>query len=116
MIVVFSVLILSNLILMIYANFLIFLFIMPLLGISYSASGAAFQKLTADLTQKNIRGKVSGLIRFFSLIVGAVGSLLGGFIYQNTAHINIFLTSIFILITGIIIFSFLVHEPEIKEI
>jgi len=116
MIVLFGILILSNLVFMIYANFYVFLLIMPLLGISYSASGAAFQKLTADLTQKNIRGKVSGLIRFFSLIVGAIGSLLGGFIYQNTAHINIFLISIFILIIGIIIFSFLVHEPEIKEI
>jgi len=116
MIVLFSILILSNLIFMMYANFYVFLLIMPLLGISYSASGAAFQKLTADLTQKNIRGKVSGLIRFFSLIVGAIGSLLGGFIYQNTAHVNIFLISIFIIIIGIIVFSFLVQEPEIKEI
>jgi len=116
MIVLFSILILSNLVFMIYANFYVFLLIMPLLGICYSASGAAFQKMTADLTQKNIRGKVSGLIRFFSLIVGAVGSLSGGFIYENTAHVNIFLISIFILIIGVIVFSFFVQEPKIKEI
>jgi MFS family permease len=115
MIVLFNILILANLVLMIYANFYAFLIIMPLLAIAFSSSGAAFHKLTADLTQKNIRGKVSGLIRFTSLLVGAVGSLLGGLIYENTAHANVFLASILVTMIGIAVFSFLVHEPEIKE-
>jgi MFS family permease len=116
MMIIFYILIMVTIVLTIYANFLVFFIVMPLMGIAYSASGAAFQKLTADLTQRNLRGKMVGLFRFFSLIVGAVGSLLGGYIYENTAHVNVFIVGFFTLLIGTVLFAYLVKEPKIEEI
>ncbi|MCX6654073.1 MAG: MFS transporter [Candidatus Bathyarchaeota archaeon] len=115
-IILFNIFIVTGLALLIYGNFTLLLFVMPLLGISFSGNGAAFQKLTADLTSRGIRGKMSGLVRFFSLLVGAVGSLLGGFIYENTLHVNIFLISIIVILAGTTFFTFFIKEPEKKEI
>lgn len=100
----------------IYGNFNVLLLIMPLLGIFLSASSAASKSLVADLSPKKMRGRISGLTRFVRLIIGATGNLLGGFIYQTISHKNIFLIPILLIISGVIIFFFFVHEPEIKEI
>ncbi|MDP2900324.1 MAG: MFS transporter [Candidatus Bathyarchaeota archaeon] len=116
MMIIFYILIMVTIVLTISANFLVLFIVMPLMGIAYSASGAGFQKLTADLTQRNLRGKMVGLFRFFSLIVGAVGSLLGGYIYENTAHVNVFIVGFFTLLIGTVLFAYLVKEPKIEEI
>ena len=116
MMIIFYALIMVTLVLTIYANFLVFFIVMPLMGIAYSASGAAFQKLTADLTQRNLRGKMVGLFRFFSLIVGAVGSLAGGYVYENTAHVNVFIVAFITFLIGTVLFAYLVKEPKIEEI
>jgi MFS family permease len=101
---------------MVYGSYNVLLFLMPLLGISWSSSGAAIRKLTADLTARSMRGKINGVIRLTTQIVGAVGSLLGGYIYENSAHVNVFLISIVIIVVGVIVFARLVQEPSIKEI
>jgi MFS family permease len=115
-ILLFNIFVIIALIAIMYGNFYLFLIVMPLLGIASSSSSAAFQKLTADFTKRNIRGKTVGVMRFISLIVSAVGSLLGGYIYENTAHTTIFLLSMMISLVGVILFFFLVREPEVEEI
>lgn len=115
-ILLFNIFVIIALIAIMYGNFYLLLIVMPLLGIASSSSSAAFQKLTADFTKRNIRGKTVGVMRFISLIVSAVGSLLGGYIYENTAHITIFLLSMMISLVGVILFFFLVREPEVEEI
>ena len=101
--------------LVIFGSYYLLLIIVPISGIAISASYAAFQKLTADMTQRNIRGKTIGLIRFFSLIVSALGSLLGGIIYQNTPHSSVFILSVVTVLFGVVFFIYFVKEPEIGE-
>ncbi len=99
----------------VFGNFYILIFAVPFLGLAGSSNYAAFQKLTADMTLKSIRGKTIGLMRFTSLIVGAVGALLGGFIYQSIPHAYAFFISIAILIVGVAFFIVFVKEPETLE-
>ncbi len=101
--------------LIVHGNFYMLLVVVPLFGLSGSAASVASQKLVADLTPRNLRGKMAGLTRFFTLIVGAVGSLLGGIIYQGYPHVLTFVLSIAITLVGIVVFWFLVEEPEVKE-
>ncbi|GAJ18153.1 unnamed protein product, partial [marine sediment metagenome] len=105
-----------GLISIVYGNYNVLYLAMPLLGISWSSSNAARRKLTADLTARKMRGKINGLIRFTTLIVGAVGSLIGGYVYENSSHVNIFLISICVIMVGVLIFTWLVQEPEVEEI
>jgi MFS family permease len=116
MMIIFNMLIIATLILTIYANFAVFLVVMPLMGIAYSAAGVGFQKLTAGLTQRNLRGKMVGLFRFFSLIVGAMGSLLGGLTYENSAHTNVFIVGIVTMAISTILFIRLVNPPQQEEL
>lgn len=116
MIVLFNVLMIMGLISIAYGNYNVLYLSMPLLGISWSSTNAARRKLTADLTARKMRGKINGLIRFTTLIVGAVGSLIGGYVYENSAHVNIFLISICVIVVGVLIFARLVQEPEVEEI
>jgi MFS family permease len=116
MMVIFNLMIIFTLIATIYANFAIFLLVMPVMGIAYSAAGVGFQKLTAGLTQRNLRGMMLGLFRFFSLIVGAVGSLIGGLTYENSAHANVFILSAITILFGTIIFARFVHPPQQDEL
>jgi MFS family permease len=114
--VVLNLIIIATLIATIYANFTVFLVAMPLMGIAYSAAGVGFQKLMAGLTQRNLRGKMVGLFRFFSLIVGAVGGLVGGLTYENTAHVNVFIVGAVTLIISTLLFARFVHPPQQDEL
>jgi len=116
LILIFNMILCFILISITYGNFYVLLFVMPLLGINFSASGSAAKSLVADLTPKKVRGRILGLIRFIGLIIGAIGNLLGGFIYQTMPHENIFLIPILLITSGIIAFFFFVNEPEIREI
>ena len=116
MLIVFNVVIMATVILTLYASFVVFLVVMPLMGIAYSAAGVGFQKLTAGLTQRSLRGKMAGLFRFFSLIVGAVSGLLGGLTYENTAHVNVFIVGVVTLIISTLLFIWFVHPPKQDEL
>jgi MFS family permease len=115
-IIIFSLASAICLALIVVGNFYILLIAVPILGLAGGSSSAAFQKLTADMTQKNIRGKTIGLMRFTSLVVGAVGSLLGGFVYQSIPHALAFAITIAIILAGVAYFAYFVKEPETLEL
>jgi len=116
MMILFNLMLIVTVLLTIYANFNSLLFIMPVMGIAFSANGVASQKLTAGLTQKNLRGKMAGLFRFFSLIVGGVSGLIGGLTYENTAHANVFIVGAVILLIGAIVLVWFVHPQQQEEL
>jgi len=116
MMILFNLMLIATVLLTIYANFNSLLFIMPVMGIAFSANGVASQKLTAGLTQKNLRGKMAGLFRFFSLIVGGVSGLIGGLTYENTAHANVFIVGAVILLIGAIVLVWFVHPQQQEEL
>ncbi len=116
MMISFNLIIIATVLLMIYANFTSLLVIMPVMGIAFSAYGVASQKLTASLTQRNLRGKMVGLFRFFSLIVGGVSGLIGGLTYENTAHANVFIVGAATLVIGTLILTRFVHPPQQEEL
>lgn len=116
MMIVFNILMIATTLLTIYASFAALLVIIPVQGIAFSASGVASQKLTASLTQRNLRGKIVGLFRFFSLIVGGVSGLIGGLTYENTAHANVFIVGAATLVVGTIILGRYVNPPLQEEL
>ena len=116
MLIAFNAVIIATLILTIYANFVVFLVVMPLMGIAYSSAGVGFQKLMAGLTQRNLRGKMVGLFRFFSLIVGAVSGLVGGLTYENTAHVSVFIVGAVTLGMSTLLFAKFVQPPQQDEL
>ena len=63
MMAIFNLMTIATVLLTIYSNFIVLLVIMPVMGIASSAYGVASQKLTASLTQRNLRGKMVGLFR-----------------------------------------------------
>jgi MFS family permease len=116
MMIIFNLLLIATVLLMIYANFASLLVIMPIMGIAFSANSVASQKLIASLTQRNLRGKMAGLFRFFSLIVGGVSGLIGGLTYENTAHANVFIVGAVIFFIGTLVLVRFVHQPQHEEL
>lgn len=115
MMIVFNLIIIGTVLLTIRANFASLLVIMPVMGLAFSANSVASQKLTASLTQRNLRGKMAGLFRFFGLIVGGVSGLIGGLTYENTAHANVFIVGAATVLIGTLVLTRFVQPPEQEE-
>lgn len=88
---------------------------LPLFGIGQLLAMSAYMSLLADLVPRDQRGKVIGSSNFFSYIFMAIGSLVGGIIYQVVSPQLPFLLMIALLIPASLILAFLVHEPERRE-
>jgi MFS family permease len=116
MMIVFNILLIATVLLIIFANFTSLFIIMPVMGLAFSSNGVASQKLIASLTQRNIRGKMAGLFRFFGLIVGGVSGLIGGLTYENTAHSNVFIVGAIVLFIGTLVLIRFVHPPQQEEL
>jgi MFS family permease len=86
-----------------------------IVGVGQVMMNAAFGALQTDLTPKEQRGKVNGFINFANYIVMAVGSLLGGYLYEHVAPQAPFMLAIATVLPSFLLTLVLVKEPERKE-
>jgi MFS family permease len=102
--------------LFIYGDFHRLLVAMMLIGLLQVLLMASSSSLMADLVPREHRGKVSGSAGFFILIAGSVGSLLGGFIYDNVSHQMPWWLQIAFVVPSFLLVLLFVREPEKHEI
>jgi MFS family permease len=86
-----------------------------LLGAGQVMLNASFGALQTDLTPKEQRGKVNGFINFANCIVMAMGSLLGGYLYEHVSPQAPFMAAIATIFPSFLLTLVLVKEPERRE-
>jgi len=86
-----------------------------LFGAGMVMMNAASSALQADLTPKEHRGKVVGFMSFMNYILMAIGSFLGGFLYEHVSPQMPFLFAFALTIPSLVMVSALVHEPQKRE-
>ncbi|MCJ7425474.1 MFS transporter [Candidatus Bathyarchaeota archaeon] len=86
-----------------------------LLGAGSVMMNASFGALQADLTPKEQRGKVSGFTNFANYIIMALGSALGGFLYEHVSPQAPFMMAIVAVLPSFLLTLVLVKEPKEKE-
>ena len=101
--------------LFIYGNYLTLFISMIMWGAGGLLGFSAFQALFADLVPRNLRGKVTGSMNFFTYISMAIGGVTGGLLYDNISPQTPYL--LMALLTGLAtLITFLsVHEPKPEE-
>jgi MFS family permease len=85
---------------------------MILVGLLQILLMTASSALMADLVPRESRGRVSGSSSFFTLIAMAVGSFLGGYIYDNISHQLPWWLQYVFVVPSILIILFFVKEPK----
>ena len=86
-----------------------------LLGAGQVMVNASFGALQTDLTPKEQRGKVNGFINFANCIVMALGSLMGGYLYEHVSPQAPFMVAIATVLPSFLLTLVLVKEPERRE-
>jgi MFS family permease len=86
-----------------------------LLGAGQVMLNASFGALQTDLTPKEQRGKVNGFINFANCIIIAMGSLLGGYLYEHVSPQAPFMVAIAAVLPSFLLMLTLVKEPEKRE-
>jgi len=86
-----------------------------LFGAAQVMIGSAFSALQADLTPKEQRGKVNGFTNFVNCILMALGSLVGGILYEHVSPQVPFFLAIVLIVPSFALTLMMVHEPEKKE-
>ncbi len=86
-----------------------------LLGVAQVMMMTSFSALQTDLTPKEQRGKVNGFINFANYIVMAVGSFLGGYLYEHVAPQTPFMLAIVCVLPSFLLALIFVKEPERRE-
>jgi len=71
---------------LVWGNFVRLMISMPIIALVNIIFGSAISSLYADLVPIEHRGKIAGSRNFFILILASVGSILGGYIYDNVSH------------------------------
>jgi MFS family permease len=92
----------------------IFLSLM-LVGVGQTMMNASFGALQADLTPKEERGKINGFTNFVSCILMALGSFIGGVMYERLSPQLPFYVATALVIPAFVLTMFLVTEPEKRE-
>ena len=86
-----------------------------LLGAGQVMMNASFGALQADLTPKELRGRVNGFINFASFIIMAAGSLLGGYLYEHVSPQAPFVVAIVAVVPSFLLALAFVKEPKTRE-
>jgi len=102
--------------LLLYGDFFRLLVAMPVVGVLQILGNAGSSALFADLIPKENRGKVSGSMRFFTLVVGAFGNLVGGIMYDDISHTLPFLSQIVFITPALLLTLLFIKEPKKDEI
>ena len=96
-------------------NVLLILISLVLVGAAQVMMNTGFNALLADLTPKIERGKVNAFMNFAGFIFMALGSFIGGFLYEHVSHKLPFYIAIALVIPSFILTLILVKEPEKRE-
>jgi len=86
-----------------------------LLGAGNVMLNASFGALQTDLTPREQRGKVNGFINFANFIIMAIGSLVGGYLYEHVSPQAPFTLAILTVLPSFLLTLALVKEPERRE-
>ena len=90
-------------------------FSLAIFGVAIVIIDSAYSALEADLTPKEHRGKVTGFRYFSTYIMMAIGSLVGGMLFEHFSPQLPFFLAIFSFIPPFILTLTMVHEPEKRE-
>jgi len=71
---------------LVWGDFLKLIIAMPIIALVNIIFNTAISSLYADLVPLEHRGKIAGSRNFFILLLGSVGSIMGGYIYDNISH------------------------------
>ncbi len=88
---------------------------LALVGLGQVMMNSAFSALQADFTPKEQRGKVNGFTNFANYIVMAIGSLVGGILYEHVSPQLPFLVATTLVAPSFVLTLTKVHEPETRE-
>jgi MFS family permease len=84
-------------------------------GISNALFASAYQSLEADLVPRELRGKEVGCSQFITYTLMAIGSLMGGILYESVSPALPFLLAFGVTIPCVFVTIFFVHESKRKE-
>ena len=101
--------------LFLYGNYPILFVSVILWGMGQLLGFSAFQALFADLVPRNLRGKVTGSMNFFTYISMSIGGVFGGLLYDDVSPQTPFLLMAFLTALATLIIYFGIHEPKPEE-
>ena len=99
----------------VYGNLVILAVCYMFLGVALILSNTAYPALLADLVPRETRGKIIGSTNFFFVILNAVGSFVGGYMYQYVSPTLPFFVAAALFVPCVLVTTFLVHEPTNRE-
>ncbi|MEM2419844.1 MAG: MFS transporter [Candidatus Bathyarchaeia archaeon] len=96
-------------------SFMAFAVIYALFAIASILFGSATAALQADIVPKERRGRILGSIGSLCILMVALGSMVGGALYENVSPTAPFLLCIPLDIIALLIVLFKVEEPKKRE-
>jgi len=96
-------------------SFMAFAVTYALFAIASILFGSATAALQADIVPKERRGRILGSIGALYILMGALGSMVGGALYENVSPTAPFMLCIPLDIIALLIVLFKVEEPEKRE-
>jgi len=105
----------GSLLLFVHGNLLLLFLSLMLLGVGLVMINSGSSALQADLTPKESRGKVQGFSSFFNNIVMALGTALGGFLYEHCSPQLPFYLAMGFIVPAFLLTLTMVHESQKRE-
>ncbi len=105
----------GSLLLFVHGNLLLLFLSLMLLGVGLVMINSGSSALQADLTPKESRGKVQGFSSFFNNIVMALGTALGGFLYEHVSPQLPFYLAMGFIVPAFLLTLTMVHESQKRE-
>jgi predicted MFS family arabinose efflux permease len=105
----------SALLLFVHGNLVLLFVSLMFLGAGLVMFNSGFGALQADLTPRDCRGKIQGFSSFVNYIVMALGTAVGGFLYEHLSpQLPFYLATLFIVPAFILTLT-RVHEAEQRQ-
>jgi MFS family permease len=101
---------------LIWGDYIRLIIVMPIIALVNIIFNSAISSLYAELVPIEHRGKISGSRNFFILILGSIGSILGGYIYDNISHFYSLYTIWLATIPLFILTYAFIKEPKKENI
>jgi MFS family permease len=105
----------GSLLLFVHGNLLLLFLSLMLLGVGLVMINSGSSALQADLTPRESRGKVQGFSSFFNNIVMALGTALGGFLYEHFSPQLPFYLAMGFIVPAFLLTLTMVHESQKRE-
>jgi MFS family permease len=105
----------SALLLFVYGNLVLLFTSLIFLGAGQVMSNSGYNALQADLTPKECRGKIQGFSSFINYVVMAIGTAMGGFLYEHfSPQLPFYLASLF-MVPAFLITLMRVHDAQRRQ-